>query len=153
MDGREIAERYASCHNAPWDWDAMRALLHPDFVEDWPQSGERIVGYENKRAILENYPGGLPSAGFGTRRIVGGDSGADGVAPPGPYAFFTVVRLIGGGDTFTFEGTAAYADGSMTHVVATIELRDGQVWRATTYFAPPFEAPDWRAAWVERVDG
>jgi hypothetical protein len=64
--------------------------------------------------------------------------------------FITVVRLVGGGDSFTFEGTARYADGEETHVVATIELRDGKVWRATTYFAPPFPALEWRSQWVER---
>jgi hypothetical protein len=29
-------------------------------------------------------------------------------------------------------------------------LRDGKIWRDTRYYAEPFEAPEWRAQWVER---
>jgi hypothetical protein len=32
-----------------------------------------------------------------------------------------------------------------------MQLRDGKVYRETWYFASPFEAPVWRAAWVERM--
>ncbi len=44
------------------DMDALTALLHPEFVEEYPQSGERIRGPANARAIIENYPGGLGEA-------------------------------------------------------------------------------------------
>src|SRR5919198_2124815 len=64
---REIVERYFAAY--PSDWETMGELRHPDFVEDWPQSGERIVGHENYRAIHENYPGGTP--GSEIDRIVG----------------------------------------------------------------------------------
>jgi hypothetical protein len=151
LDGRALAERYAIAHNPPWDWDAMAEIVHPDYVEDWPQSGERIVGFENKRAILENYPGRLPEGSFSMGRVVGGEP-VETASSPGPIPFVTVIRLIGGGDTFTIEGTARYPSGDITHIVATVEIRDGKVWRATTYFAPPFDPPDWRSAWVERAD-
>ena len=29
------------------DLDGARALLHDDYVQEWPQSGERFVGREN----------------------------------------------------------------------------------------------------------
>ena len=32
-----------------------------------------------------------------------------------------------------------------------MELRDGLVYHETTYWAAPFEAPDWRAPWVSRA--
>ena len=32
-----------------------------------------------------------------------------------------------------------------------IELRDGKVARETDYYAQPFQAPEWRAQWVERM--
>jgi ketosteroid isomerase-like protein len=44
------------------DLDGLLALIHPDFVEEYPQSGERVRGPANLRAILENYPGGLGEA-------------------------------------------------------------------------------------------
>ena len=34
--------------------------------------------------------------------------------------------------------------------VSILELRDGKVVRETDYYAQPFQAPAWRAAWVER---
>jgi hypothetical protein len=35
---------------------------------------------------------------------------------------------------------------------AIIELCDGRVWRDTRYIGDPFEAPAWRARWVQRID-
>jgi hypothetical protein len=34
--------------------------------------------------------------------------------------------------------------------VSVVEFRDGKVARETDYFAQPFQAPQWRAQWVER---
>lgn len=42
------------------DADALGALRDPDWLLDYPQSGERIRGHANERAIADNYPGGLP---------------------------------------------------------------------------------------------
>jgi hypothetical protein len=28
----------------------------------------------------------------------------------------------------------------------------GQIWRDTRYYAEPFEAPEWRAQWVEQME-
>ena len=33
-----------------------------------------------------------------------------------------------------------------------LELRDGKIWRETTYWAEPFDAPAWRRQWVEPLD-
>jgi hypothetical protein len=38
----------------------------------------------------------------------------------------------------------------VAHGIHLLELKDGKVIRETDYFAPPFEAPEWRAKWVER---
>ena len=38
------------------------------------------------------------------------------------------------------------------HGVAIVELHDGKMWRETRYYAEPFEVPEWRARWVERVE-
>ena len=45
------------------DVEAQERLLSDDILEEYPQSGERIRGKENRRAILENYPGGHTSRG------------------------------------------------------------------------------------------
>ena len=42
-------------------------------------------------------------------------------------------------------------DGSTWFLSALVQLRGGKVYRETWYFAPPFDAPAWRAEWVERI--
>jgi hypothetical protein len=32
-----------------------------------------------------------------------------------------------------------------------LELRDGKIWRETTYWAEPFEAPEWRSKFVDHL--
>ena len=107
------------------DWETAGSLLDDDYVQEWPQSGERIVGRENALEIDRNFPGGLPTMTF--RRVIGDD------------------RLA------VIESELRYADGSLYHGVAIIEVRDGKVVRETDYFGEPFRAPEWRSAWVERM--
>ena len=107
------------------DWDAASRYLHGDFVQEWPQSGERIVGRDNALAINQNFPGGLPTMRFR--------------------------RTLAGGDLAVLEVELIYADGSRYLGVSVIELRDGKVVRETDYFAQPFQAPQWRAQWVQRM--
>jgi hypothetical protein len=38
------------------------------------------------------------------------------------------------------------------HGAAILEFKDGKVWRGTRYFAEPFEAPQWQAHLVERME-
>jgi hypothetical protein len=63
----------------------------------------------------------------------------------------TIHRVVGSGDYWFADGTSLYPDGSTWFLSVLIQLRDGKVYRETCYFAPPFEAPAWRAAWVERM--
>ena len=37
-------------------------------------------------------------------------------------------------------------------VPAEFEMRDGKIAKETAYWAEPFPAPDWRAAWVEPME-
>jgi hypothetical protein len=125
------------------DWDALDACHHPDYIEDWPQSRERVRGPENARRTLENYPGGV--AGDGVR-------GFAMVAPEPEYAItpsFTVVRVSGESDRFTAVIRARYPDGSTWYIVTLGRIKDGKLWRATTFYAPELPAPDWRSKWVE----
>jgi ketosteroid isomerase-like protein len=109
---------------AAGDWEGAAALMHDAYVQEWPQSGERIVGRDNSLAINRNFPGGMPS--------------------------LTVRRVRSGGDIGAVEVELVYADGSRFQVVSIMEFRDGKVVRETDYFAQPFVAPQWRAQWVER---
>ena len=46
--------------------------------------------------------------------------------------------------TITYQGRAAFT-------VSIMEFRNGKVVHETQYFADPFEAPDWRKQWVQRM--
>jgi hypothetical protein len=107
------------------DWDTAAGYLYEDFVQEWPQSGERIVGRDNAIAINQNFPGGLPTMRFR--------------------------RTLAGADFAVLELELTYADGSRYLGVSVLELRDGKLAKETDYFAQPFQAPQWRAQWVERM--
>jgi hypothetical protein len=143
-ENRRVVERYVDAIAAN-DWDALGQLQRPEFVEEWPQSGEGIRGRDNYRVTLENYPGGVLKGGVSERSIVG--SADQWVMSPS----FTLHRIEGSGDTYTFEGKASYPGGDEWHVVSIPHIAGGQVAHSTAYFAPPFEPPEWRSQWVERM--
>ena len=60
--------------------------------------------------------------------------------------------MLGGGNTFVIEGTIDYGDGVPVSYVGIGELREDKVARMTEYFANPFEAPAWRAPFVEKME-
>lgn len=138
----DVVRRYLAAH-AAHDYDAVDALRHPDWTEEWPQSGERVRGTANDRAIMDNWPGGLPEAG--EMRVVGSEDRW--VLTPA----FTLQRIVGNGDSWWFDGTAAYPDGSTWFVAGLVALRDARILTETWYFAPPLDPPAWRAQWVERT--
>jgi ketosteroid isomerase-like protein len=130
LDNRTIIEQFIQAM-AQNDWEAQDRLLSDDFVEEYPQSGEVIKGKANRRAIIENYPGGEPRETSESR--------------PGPK----LPVVTGGGDQFTVTGQIKYPNGETWHIVSLVELRDGKIAKVTDYFGAPFEAPAWRAPYVE----
>ena len=114
------------------DFAAMTKLIKDyatdDFVEEWPQSGERLSKDASMR-LTENYPQ------------------MSGTSPK-----FSYRRMLGGGDTFVVEGTIDYGDGIPVSYVGIGEVRDGKVAKMTEYFANPFEAPAWRKPFVEMME-
>ena len=66
---------------------------------------------------------------------------------------FTVMKVEGSGTVGTATFMTRYPDGSTWWVVTMYELRGEQIARSTTFFAPLFEAPEWRASYVERIPG
>jgi hypothetical protein len=129
-DTREMVAKFEEVLKTG-DFRGMGELLQEfgtdDFVEEWPQSGERL----NKAAAMkmgESYEQG------------------SGTSPK-----FNYKRMLGGGDVFVVEGTIDYGDGVPVSYVGVGELRDGKVSKMTEYFANPFEAPAWRASFVEKM--
>lgn len=143
MTNDEVVHAYVDAYRVD-DRDTQTRLRHPDWTCDYPQSGERIRGDANLRAIMDAYPGGAPRV---QRVAVVGSEDQFVVTP-----MFTIERVAGSGDLWWGDGVATYPDGSTWHLIVLIELRDGRVFHETEYFAEPFEAPAWRAPYVERID-
>jgi hypothetical protein len=142
MGNRKIVERYAAAFTSD-DFDGQYALLHPDYVMEFPQSGERFRGSEQRRAVFEDYPG---RAASGHRPTVASISGTDDQFIPRPsWPAWSVVHLTGSGDEFSVTGTVRYPNDDMWHFVSLITVLDGAIWRETVYWGQPFDAPDWRA--------
>jgi hypothetical protein len=141
---RAVFEAYLKATNAR-DLVSLETLVHQDFEDVYPQSGERTRGLANLRAIIEHYPGG-GYAGHGTDRVVGAEDRW--VMTPA----FSLLRVEGSGDTFTGVSRGRYPDGTDWYIVTIGQVREGKVWRAETFFAQTFEAPSWRSEWVERTD-
>ena len=104
--------------------DEEHKLRHEDYVMEMPQSGERIRGREKMREFQEAYPN-----------------------PPS----MQLRRMLVRDGLWVAELVSDYG-GQVYDVALIIELRDGKMWRDTRYYAEPFEAPEWRARWVERMD-
>jgi hypothetical protein len=100
---------------------------HPeDYVMEMPQSGEAIRGRENMRRFQEAYPGGAPS--------------------------MRLLRVLVREGLWVVEAVYERGGGQVFDVAMILELKDGKIWRDRRYYAEPFDAPEWRAQWVERVE-
>jgi hypothetical protein len=122
---------------------ASGGVYHAAWVGDYPQSGERFVGFEALRKAHDPYPGGLPLERV---RDVAGVEDAWSVGPLMP------VRVHGEGACWMVEILNDYPDGSRLLQVIVIRLRERLIWRMRTWWCGPFDAPAWRAGLVERYD-
>jgi hypothetical protein len=142
LSNEECVRQYATA-SAAHELEALAPLRHPDWMVSWPQSGETVHGNQAFAEMISSYPGGAPATEI--TRIVGAEDRW--VVTPGN----TVLQVAGSGDFWWSEWRLTYPNGEVYLVVDLIELRDGLVYRETVYWAPPFEAPDWRAPWVDRA--
>jgi hypothetical protein len=133
-DPREFFVRLIEAMNSH-DLDAAELMIHPDFVGDSYQSGERSRGREGFRAQLRDYPGAAESPISLDDAQMYGDDLRWAVTPG-----YTVVPLRSGND-YTIVFRSRYPDGSWWRVVLLIELRDNMLYRMEPYFAPELPAP------------
>ena len=141
LTNEECVQQYGAAM-AAFDLETLARLRHPDWSVVWPQSGERVHGNEAFVEIIRNYPGGQPKTEV--TRIVGAEDRW--VVTAGN----TVLKVAGSGDFWWAEWRVTYPNGEVYLAVSLMELRDGLVYHERTYWAAPFEAPSWRAPWVER---
>ena len=101
-------------------------IRHEDYTMEWPQSGERLRGRQRMKAFQEANAGSRPP-----RRLR---------------------RVLVREGLWVVEGIVDYGGGREVDFVLILELRDGKVFRETRYYADPFEAPESRAQWFERIE-
>ena len=141
-DNRATVERFVEALRSG-DADAYESCLDENAQLVYPQSEERFRGRRNLRAMLDEFIS--HNGGFrpNLERVIGDDPSWQ-ISPT-----YTVVRVEGSGEQFTATGRVRYPDGSEWHIVQVIELRGGRISHMTSYFAEPFEAPEWRARYRE----
>lgn len=133
MNDDEMVERIRATYTS----DDMQALAKAqyemagdDFVQEYPQSGERFRGRDRIAEMNASYPeqtGTSPKA--------------------------TLRRILKPGQAWIIEGTIDYGDGTPVSAISIIEMgSDGKVARQTDYFANPFEAPAWRSQYAEKME-
>ena len=144
LNNRLVAERLARAI-ATQDMGVFEEVHARDVVVSYPQSGETIRGIDNYRAMLTNYPGGLALAEVSD---VHGQSEDVLVTSSLPFGM-PIVSVSGADDHFILEGVGDYGDDGIFYIAAVVEIRNGKVAEEKWYFAPPFEPPAWRAAFVE----
>ena len=106
------------------DIDRSHKIYHDDVIVEFPQSGEQISGKHNIYELRAHYP-----------------------AKPG----FMILRVQGEGHLWVSEIVITYDGGRPVHAVGVMEFRDGKIAHETHYYADPFEPPEWRSQWVERI--
>jgi ketosteroid isomerase-like protein len=112
------------------DWPAVRALLAPEVVLEWPASGERFRGPEALVAVNSEYPEGW------SIEVVR--------AVPGPDGGTAVTEVV-----VPHEGVGVFA------VASFWTVRHGLVVALREYWVEcgGEEPPSWRSGWAERYDG
>ena len=91
---------------------------------EWPQSGERIRGREKFAAINTFYPAEEKWT-------------------------FKINHIAADGDTVVTD--VSISDGKRRDRAITFStVRDGKIWKQVEFWPEPFEAPAWRAQWVEK---
>ena len=118
---RELLERlWPSDDRLALSAEAEHEMRAEDYVLEMPQSGERIVGRDQMRAMQQEYPN-----------------------PPS----IQILRITGAGDNFVVLGRSDYG-GDIYYVANVVEFRDGRIARETRIYGAAFEAPEWRAKYA-----
>lgn len=103
--------------------ETMDELFHDDALMEWPQSGERVRGADNRRSIYGAFPR-LPT--------------------------ITPRRMVSAGDLVVLEALLDYGE-TKYQTVFVFEFAGGRIAKETAYWSESFDAPEWRAQWVEAM--
>ena len=105
------------------DFDGAGEQCHEDVVLEWPQSRERIRGRANLVEVNRNYPGDWK---------------------------ITIERIVVCGESAVSQ-VAVRIDGRTEYATSFFELRDEKIATIREFWAEEYQAPEWRARWVEQM--
>lgn len=125
MNNREILEAFWATMSTN-DFYAVANLLHDDYTLEWPQSGERIQGRDNFAAMNTSYPA------------------------EGKWTF-QINHIVAEGDMVATD--VSVSDGKLHDRCITFStIRDGRIHKQVEFWPEAFEAPAWRASWIENIE-
>ena len=125
MNNKQILENFWETMGTN-DFHAASQLLHDDYILEWPQSGERLVGKDNFAAINTNYPA------------------------EGKWRF-RINHIVAEEDMVVTD--VSVTDGKVTGRAITFStIRDGKILKQIEFWPDPFEAPAWRAQWIQKME-
>lgn len=102
----------------------VKPLLSDDFMCVWPQSNELIRGADNFVSINENYPGKWT---INCKRVICCGENA-----------ISEVELT--------------CDKQKVYATSFFEIKNGKITKLTEYWGEPYDAPEWRIKWTEKVE-
>jgi limonene-1,2-epoxide hydrolase len=124
MNNKQILENFWATM-ATNDFNAVAQLLHADYILEWPQSGERIRGRDNFATVNTFYPA------------------------EGKWTF-KINHIAADGDMVITD--VSVSDGKRHDRAITFStVHDGKISKQVEFWPETFEAPAWRAQWVEKI--
>lgn len=124
MNDNEIRAALTRFWTDATNQEIVDEIYHEHAILEFPQSGERMVGLANIRAMRSAYPADVT---------------------------LTLLRISGEGAHWVGEHRVSYNDGPSNYGVCMVEVRDGRIAHEVIYFCEAFEAPEWRQQWVEPI--
>ncbi len=103
-------------------WDMAADLLHQDFVANWPQSREKMIGVKSFIDVNRYYPGNHKI------EII--------------HSFEVENKVL---TTVWIEADT----GQKTFANSIFEIQNGKILKVEEYWAEPYAAPEWRKQWVQ----
>jgi len=143
MTNRRIVEQYWFAFR-DGDLDTYESLLHPDVVVTYPQSGEVFKG--KYMASIRNYPQGLPTGDASALDTTEKSAATTSIFPFG----LSAITLVHDGELLVGQAVLTYPNGEVYNTCSIFKVQSQLIAEETTYFAAPFDAPEWRSQWVDK---
>jgi predicted SnoaL-like aldol condensation-catalyzing enzyme len=105
------------------DWETAAALLHDDFVGEWPVSNERFVGRDAFIRLNREYPGDW---------------------------HITIDRVVAQGDCVVTQVHVDVGD-ARAYALSFFDLKDGLIVKLVDWWPEPYDPPEWRKGWAEPI--